>query len=354
MRKFILLIALCAFNVFGQDTSNVNPKLTLTSEICATGCVQGRAFLRINVIDTAKRPIENADIWLESMDRKMQKHFTTANSGLYETFVESNQFELTTKHQLSKVYLKTILRPFHKDSSYFLTVIFIDVKGVEPVSIPEPKLVAPSPEPFYLGEPHRSQRSSGELLTEKPVIYLYSKSEIDFELDLILRGVKLFTYPIDKAQEENHVRWKGEVNQEGQIKIESQTVPYLFWDAITNLNDSFELGYCVSGDNSVTFLEEKLRTIGLNQTEITDFITYWAPRMEGNPYNKVHFYQNEAYTKYIAELSCDPLPDAQIRVFMTFQPTDKFENMIPQLLKSYSREGFVLVEWGGSELKLNR
>ncbi|MGB0932926.1 MAG: hypothetical protein ACPGU5_01500 [Lishizhenia sp.] len=354
MRKLLILIALCAFNVFGQDTSNVTPRITLTSEICASGCVQGRAFLRINVLDTANRPIENADIWLESMDKKMQKHFTTANSGLYETFVESNQFELTTKHQLSKGYLKTILRSFHKDSSYFLTVTFSDVKGVEPVLISEPQLAVPSPEPIYLPEPRRRKRSSNEHLTEKPVIYLYSKSEIDFELDLILRGTKLFTYPVDKAEEENHVRWIGNVLDSETIKVEGKIVPYLFWDGRTDIKEDFEVGFCVPRENTIQFLEEKLTSVGLNQTEITDFITYWAPRMEQNTFNKIHFYQNKEYGQKIAQLKCTPTPDNLIRLFMVFEATDKYEKIPAQQLKSIQRNGFVLVEWGGSEIKLNR
>ena len=63
---------------------------------------------------------------------------------------------------------------------------------------------------------------------------------------------------------------------------------------------------------------------------------------------------NKEYGQKIAQLKCTPTPDNLIRLFMVFEATDKYKKIPTQQLKSIQRNGFVLVEWGGSEIKLNR
>ena len=89
--------------------------------------------------------------------------------------------------------------------------------------------------------------------------------------------------------------------------------------------------------------------LGLNRREANEFIVYWLPLMERNPYNIISF-QGEAYTD-AAELTVDPLPDTVIRVFMAWRASEEQVELASQELVSPERQGFTVVEWGGTELQ---
>ena len=89
--------------------------------------------------------------------------------------------------------------------------------------------------------------------------------------------------------------------------------------------------------------------LGLNRREANEFIVYWLPKMESNPYNIISF-QTYIYTES-AELMIDPAPDTLIRVFMVYKGSDEFVSLPVQELTAPERNGFSVVEWGGSELK---
>jgi hypothetical protein len=83
--------------------------------------------------------------------------------------------------------------------------------------------------------------------------------------------------------------------------------------------------------------------------EANAFIVYWLPRMQDNPYNLITF-QTTAYTD-AAELEIEPAPDTVIRVFMVWQALDAELEIPEQILpKAMAREGFTVVEWGGTEI----
>lgn len=89
--------------------------------------------------------------------------------------------------------------------------------------------------------------------------------------------------------------------------------------------------------------------MGLNQKELEDFIEFWIPFMENNPYNKISF-QSIAYTDN-AKLTVYPEPDSILRIYMVFQRVDEFVEVVEQQLIEFERTGFTLVEWGGSIIK---
>ena len=89
--------------------------------------------------------------------------------------------------------------------------------------------------------------------------------------------------------------------------------------------------------------------IGLTPREYNEFIVYWLPKMQDNPYNLISF-QSEAYTD-AAKLDIDPTPDSVLRVFMAWKPLHRAQNIEPQTFASFERNGFTVVEWGGCEVK---
>ena len=95
-------------------------------------------------------------------------------------------------------------------------------------------------------------------------------------------------------------------------------------------------------------MEQALEKLGLTRREANEFIVYWLPLMEQNPYNVITF-QTEAYTE-AAALHIDPAPDTLLRVFMAWRGSDSFVELTPQTLTAPARTGFTVVEWGGTVL----
>jgi len=187
---------------------------------------------------------------------------------------------------------------------------------------------------------------------DKPVIYLSSPTPIPVEIMLNFKGDLTFSYP----KYENG--WNVLVNGDEIYDLSSKkTHPYLFWeglhptlDFVTAENEF--VGFVLKTDTIVPFLESKLEFLGLNFRERTDFITYWAPLIIQYKYIVAQFILDQDYNELIASLSIYPKPDAIRRIFMCFKgfderPTFKVRS---QELKPFSRQGFTLIEWGGSDL----
>ncbi|MDD2476633.1 MAG: hypothetical protein PHI32_12065 [Dysgonamonadaceae bacterium] len=185
-----------------------------------------------------------------------------------------------------------------------------------------------------------------ESLMDKPVLYLYPQHETDVNVKLGFLGRLTTTYP---AYNDG---WNVHVYPDGLLvnNADKQEYNYLFWEGVAN-NPNWDLseGYCVSGADTVSFLQKKLNKLGLTPKEYNDFIVYWLPRMENNPYNLITFQWRE-YEK-IAPLAITPTPDSVLRVFMAFAPLDKPINIkAPGERNFFVRTGFSVVEWGGTEI----
>lgn len=178
----------------------------------------------------------------------------------------------------------------------------------------------------------------------KPVIYLYPKVETDVSVKLILDGKLTCTYPA------YNTGWKVTAAPDGTLTdAKGQTYNYLYWEGETNTRWDVTEGFCIKGEDTAAFLEEALAKLGLNRKEANEFIVYWLPLMEQNPYNIISF-QTDIYTD-AAQLQIDPAPDTLIRVFMVWKATDSFVELPEQELNSPERTGFTVVEWGGTEVK---
>lgn len=183
-----------------------------------------------------------------------------------------------------------------------------------------------------------------EATSEKPVIYLYPQEETRVSVQLDFDGDLTSTYP---AYEDG---WTVDASPDGTLIDPATGRQYycLFWEGISDAEYDFSTGFCVSGEKTAAFLEGALAQLGLTEKEANEFIIYWLPRMEHNPYNLISF-QTETYTDS-AELTIDPAPDTLIRVFMAWQGLDQPVEVEPQTLTTPERIGFTAVEWGGTEV----
>ena len=109
-------------------------------------------------------------------------------------------------------------------------------------------------------------------------------------------------------------------------------------------------GFVVSKDDLVPFLEEKLAVLGLNDREANEFIIYWLPVLEQNNYCYIRFASAEEIEEQMP-LEITPKSDTTIRVLMYFDGLSHPITVNEQNLQTPTREGFTVVEWGGSEIK---
>ena len=189
-------------------------------------------------------------------------------------------------------------------------------------------------------------------VSRKPVIYLYPEKETKVDVELEYTGNLTFTYPEYKGT------WSVMAQTNGQLLNLSDSTEhqYLFWEGQNRKSHQSILeskeGFVVKSGEATSFLVNQLKTIGLTPKEYNDFVVYWAPILNENPYNFVHFVLNEEYAEEIAGLNVNPKPDAMLRVFMFYQPMTEYKELKPQVFEPFKRTGFTLVEWGGGEIPL--
>ena len=178
----------------------------------------------------------------------------------------------------------------------------------------------------------------------KPVIYLYPPTETEVSVRLHYDGQLTCTYPAYRQGLHVTAQPDGTLTDD-----QGNQYSYLFWEGENQAVYDFSQGFVVPGRETADFLRQALSQLGLTPREYNEFIVYWLPRMEGNPYNLISF-QQEAYTD-TARLEITPEPDSLLRVFMAYQPLDRPAEVEPQVLEPFVRQGFTVVEWGGCEIK---
>ena len=181
--------------------------------------------------------------------------------------------------------------------------------------------------------------------TEKPVIYLYPTTEQQVKVQLNYDGKLTCTYP------QYNDGWDVIAQPDGTLTniVDNREYSYLYWEGITNTELDMSRGFVVKGEDTEKFLQEKLEYMGLIPKEYNEFIVYWLPILQENAYNFIAFAGNDY--ENLAQLKITPEPDSILRVMMVYKPLDKLIQVEEQELKPFTRVGFTVVEWGGTEVK---
>ncbi|KAG1771170.1 hypothetical protein EV702DRAFT_1202059 [Suillus placidus] len=230
----------------------------------------------------------------------------------------------------------------------------------------------------------------------KPVIYLYSPSEIDVsvKLSLIPEWSLSVIYPVVTTEGHGqHLEWNVRTHQDGSLTEHKSglDVSYLFWEAETNLEafprspaskplpintfnpissslDDMD-SVVISVDKVTVYLDKSLKALGLHTEARTSFITYWLPSILKHEYIALRFVPQAAYER-AASLTISPQPDVVTRVCMLFKGIFKehlgnWANAQMQAEKDVAwwvdvvgvdpaRAGdvtlFRVLEWGGAEV----
>ena len=181
----------------------------------------------------------------------------------------------------------------------------------------------------------------------KPIIYLYPQAETEVTVEVGHPKNLTCTYP--KYENE----WKVIAKPNGDLKdIKTGRNLYaLYWEGKNSNNNKVQDGFVVKSEDTIAFLEEKLALLGLSEREANEFIIYWLPELEKSNYNYIRFQTLEEINEYMP-LEITPTPDTLIRVVMEYKglrnPINVNEQALPQ---TPERNGFVVVEWGGTRIK---
>ncbi len=196
--------------------------------------------------------------------------------------------------------------------------------------------------PVQILKVYMIEKAENDYTNAKPVIYLYPEQECEVSVKLTYDGELTCTYPAYSNG------WTVTASPDGELTDKNgQTYNYLYWEGKSYAFRDTSHGFCVKGEDTAAFLEDALARLGLNRREANEFIVYWLPVMQENPYNIISF-AGESYTK-TAKLDIAPMPDTLIRVFMSFEASDTYVSIPEQELSAPERVGFCVVEWGGTD-----
>lgn len=213
---------------------------------------------------------------------------------------------------------------------------------------------------------------------KKPVIYCYSDKDVDFEFSLLPKGKLFFSYPpvfehelMANNTSKKSYEWSISLKNNILTDLRSDSIyPYLFWESVQNdvhykvqthqswlnqylVSTTHYQGTVIAKNELLNYLDTTLTKIGLNSSEKTDFMTFWAPQMMKKDYYLIQFLQDEECEQF-ATYTIAPNPTKVNRLYMLYAGFDKLPNIVwkTQNLKKMDRKGFYLVDWGGVEVPI--
>ncbi len=216
-------------------------------------------------------------------------------------------------------------------ADYFLDLYFIPIpKNIENVNVG-----------------YEFESYNDEFVAYKPIIYLYPIEDTQVSVKLKYNDNITVSYPKYSRG------WNVLAKTNGTIidLVTNKNLYALYYESKNTVDFEIEKdGFVVKGENVATFLEEKLAILGLNERETEEFIIYWLPILQENEYNYIRFATIDQINENMP-LDITPNPDTIIRVLMTYKGLENPIEIEEQQLITPERNGFVAVEWGGTEIK---
>ena len=176
----------------------------------------------------------------------------------------------------------------------------------------------------------------------KPIIYLYPTEETEVNVTLWTPENLSHTYP-----KYNPIKWWNVIAQpNGDLEdMDTWRKLYALYREWKTYNETkFDEWFVVAWKDTISFLEEKLAILWLNEREAEEFIVYWLPQMENNEYNLIRFETKEEQDENML-LNITPIPDTVIRVMMDWKAIEEPMDIPEQKLVTPERNWFTVVEW---------
>ena len=169
-------------------------------------------------------------------------------------------------------------------------------------------------------------------------------------MQLTFNGTLTSTYPALPPE-----GWTVTAQPDGTLTDEEgRSYRYLFWEGVANVDWKQDSGFLVKAEDAREFLEESLTQLGLNELEQNDFINLLAAQAGEKP-GRALSPSPRSSTPTTPSSPSPRSPDSVLRVQMLISKVDDsnraaFQKLPEQELPRFEREGFVLVEWGGTDL----
>ena len=186
------------------------------------------------------------------------------------------------------------------------------------------------------------------MLAAKPIIYLYPTKETEIHVELWTPENLSHTYP-----KYNSEKWRNVIAQPNGDLEDIETwrklyAQYREWKS--DIKTNFDEWFVVAWKDIISFLEEKLAILWLNEREAEEFIVYWLPQMENNEWNLIRF-ETKAEQDENMPLNITPIPNTIIRIMMDWKAINEPIDIPEQQLTTPERSGFTVVEWWWSPRK---
>lgn len=175
----------------------------------------------------------------------------------------------------------------------------------------------------------------------KPVVYLYPTTAQS--VDVRVGANVTLSDPLYDPRGWRNV-W---AEPSGKLTYRGTIYDSLFWEG-TGIGEypSITSGTVVARANAAKTIKSQLAEQGLNDKEISDFMTYWTDRIPSKPYIRLTWLTTKQMDM-LAPLYVVPRPDTVKRVFLDMDGYDQSITLPQQKLESFTRRGFTVVEWGG-------
>ena len=187
-----------------------------------------------------------------------------------------------------------------------------------------------------------SGRTNPSPCVAKPIIYLYPTIETEVNVKLWTPENLSHTYPKYNPANGRNVVAQPDGDLEDMDTWRKLYALYREWK--TYAEDNFEEWFLVKWEDTISFLEEKLAILWLNEREAEEFIVYRLPQMENNKYNLIRFETKEEQDENMP-LNITPTPDTVVRVMMDWKAIDEPIEIPEQELTTPERTWFTVVEW---------
>lgn len=336
-----------AFNFDLATTMTLNSKpVTLFSDI-NTGYYAILANGRVAKYASSLSPA-NSTIIIDGKSTSLSKYDAYRAGGCgSKTFniirVEMNDLkEIGNASNGEKLYA---YKDNEKIRPYYETIYYPDPETNEKISFE--KFLAEQPyfiwfDGFGSAIEYRATKFTPAAECGKPVIYLYPEKDMNVSVKVEPNGGFKLTEP---AYNNGWNVWATTKSELTNIS-DGTSYPYLFWEGKAYNYDTPDHGFVLKRENVARDMAILLKRLGLNEKESADFMEFWQPKLEIKPFVYVTFVSQEVFDK-MAPLTVSPQPDKVIRVFMDYEPLDKYVSVPPLKISSPTRTGFTVVEWGG-------
>lgn len=211
----------------------------------------------------------------------------------------------------------------------------------------------------------------------KPAVYLYTKTplKVNIKLDKSVlisydapkyaqnKGWNVLAYPDGKIKDLQPQYTNCKTYDKKKLGLEyakkaclANNYPYVFWEGKMTKKPipASKYGWIVKQNDLQSFLNKKLDYIGFNKAEKDEFVRFWVKWLSNEGYNRyfIYFLQTQAVNE-LAPMQVTPKPTSVNRIYMVAKPVTKKTGSVPapQKLEKFKRNGFTLVEWGGTIAK---